>query len=121
MIDLHRLGQFNSAGAAPNAGATRTVSASWPRPDRTTRAAATIDNPHADAAIALPLFYNLSFHRHLLELGGDGTWAVSAAAIHTNLQATILTPPNAVRATRERIAAAGLSARVTTNIGSTTR
>jgi len=65
------------------------------------------------AAAALPHFYDLGWHRRLLDLtGGDGRWSIAATTMCPGLRATVLADPSAVSCARDRIAAAGVARRV---------
>jgi len=81
-------------------------------------ASAGIDAILAGPASALPQVYDFSGHPRLLDVGGGtGSWSIAIAQRNPNLRATVLDLPVVVNLARERIAAAGLEARVEAVVG----
>jgi len=81
-------------------------------------ASAGIDAILAGPASALPQVYDFSGHPRLLDVGGGtGSWSIAIAQRNLNLRATVLDLPVVVNLARERIAAAGLEARVEAVVG----
>ena len=67
----------------------------------------------AGPAHALPHAVDLRLSRSLLDIGGGtGSWSIAAAQVHPHLTCTVLDLPVVVGVAGDRIASAGLSARV---------
>jgi SAM-dependent methyltransferase len=75
----------------------------------------------AGPARALAGMFDFSTHQRLLDIGGGtGSWSITAARAHPHLRATVHDLPAVVGLAAERIATAGLAARVTTVAGDMT-
>ncbi len=72
----------------------------------------------AGPANVLPQKVDLSPHRRLLDIGGGtGSWTIPLAQRYPELEATVLELPVVVPMARQRIADAGLTSRVTVEVG----
>lgn len=72
----------------------------------------------AGPAMALASTVPFSLHRRLLDVGGGtGSWSIAIAQRYPDLQATVLDLPTVVPLAQERIAEAGLAARITAEVG----
>jgi len=81
-------------------------------------ASAGIEAVLAGPARALPQVHDFTAHSRLLDIGGGtGSWALAIAQQNPHLQATIFELPVVVGFANERIAAAGLQARVDAVVG----
>ncbi|MEJ7796713.1 MAG: methyltransferase [Nocardioides sp.] len=81
-------------------------------------ASAGIEAVLAGPARALPQVHDFTAHSRLLDIGGGtGSWAIAIAQQNPHLQATIFELPAVVGFANERIAAAGLQARVDAVVG----
>lgn len=76
-------------------------------------ASAGIEAILAGPAAALPKTFDFSRHRRLLDVGGGtGSWSIAVAQAYPHLEATVFELPAVAEIARQRIAAAGLAARI---------
>lgn len=72
----------------------------------------------AGPARALPEKFDFAPHRRLLDIGGGtGSWTIAVAQRNPDLEATVVDLPVVVPMARRRIADAGLTSRVTAEVG----
>src|SRR5262245_59827103 len=81
-------------------------------------ASAGIEAILAGPAADLPKTFDFARHRRLLDVGGvTGSWSIAAARAYPHLEGTVLELPTVAPVARERVAAAGLTARIGVAVG----
>jgi len=90
-------------------------------PDLQQVASEGIEAALAGPAHALPAAFDFGAHRQLLDIGGGtGSWSIAIAQHHQHIQAAVLDRPPTVELARNKVAAAGLTRRISVVAGDAT-